>query len=173
MNGSIACSALATRQTMPHRQLPRPMHRRELPRLRPRQSRRLLSATDVLLATDGQLHAADMLSHGLSAGAGYDLLPYDYVRSVHWLSAHCDETGHVVCHAGLCCAVHFLQTRGHGQLCAGLRHRLYSDCHDRCLPGHGSLFGSVTCVLAYQLLYFQLSPLHFSRTAWPDLPANP
>ena len=60
----------------------------------------LLSATDVLLATDGQLHAADMLSHGLSAGAGYDLLPYVDVRSVHRLSAHCDEAGHVVRHAG-------------------------------------------------------------------------
>ena len=60
----------------------------------------LLSATDVLLATDGQLHAADMLSHGLSAGAGYDLLPDVDVRSVHRLSAHCDEAGHVIRHAG-------------------------------------------------------------------------
>jgi hypothetical protein len=79
----------------------------------------LLSATDVLLATDGQLYAADMLSHGLSAGAGYDLSACDDVRPMHRLSAHRDEARHVVCHAGAYGAVYFVPTRSHGQLRTG------------------------------------------------------
>jgi hypothetical protein len=110
----------------------------------------LLSAADVLLAADGQLHAADMLSNGLSAGAGYGLSPYDYLRPMHRLSAHCNEAGHVVCHAGAYGAVYFLPTRSHCQLCAVERHVLLSGRHDRGIPGRARLLGSLICMQIHQ-----------------------